>query len=143
MANTHSAAEAAAQALSNNGGSPYMSVTGITTIVWGTDGVLSSYIVTSASQSARVEEIDIEQSSGFEALVILLNKGFDIDVEVIDDTAITAPAIGAVVTLSTPYGATPALLIGEKANQARKREGMRTFTLKTYNAISLGAANYP
>ena len=135
MSNT-AANSAATSVTTAGGGSPYMSVNGITTVIWGTDGIYTGYIVTSASESARVEEIDIEQGTGFEAIVILLNKGYDIDLEVIDDTNVTPPAIGAVVTLSTPYGGTNMLLIGEKANQARKREGMRTFTFKSYNAIS-------
>ena len=112
------------------------SIDGLTTIVWGTDGIYPSYIVTSISESQRIEEIDIENGTGFEAVVILLNKGLDVDIEVIDDTSVTPPVVGAIVTLSTPFGSAPMLLVGERTNQARKREGMRTFTFKTYNAIS-------
>ncbi len=116
--------------------SPNFVVEGLTTIVWGTEGLLTGYIVTSANESERVEEIDIEQGAGFEAIVILLRKGIDVELEVIDDTNVTPPTFGSVVTLSTPFGSINALMISNKANQARKREGMRTFTLKTYNAIA-------
>jgi hypothetical protein len=110
---------------------------GNTYIVWGTEGIYGSYIVTSANESQRIEEIDIEQGAGFEAIVILLNKGLDVELEVIDDTSITPPTIAnAPFTLVTPYGTVPMLLVANKATQARKREGMRNFTFKSFNAIS-------
>lgn len=117
--------------------SPNFVVEGITTIVWGTEDIYSGYIVVSASESQRIEEIDIEQGAGFEAIVILLNRGLDVELEVIDNTATTPPDITTVVTLVTPYGTVPMLMVGNKASQARKREGMRTFTFKSYTAITL------
>ena len=116
--------------------SPNFIADGITTIVWGTEGIYSGYIVVSANESQRIEEIDIEQGAGFEAVVILLLKGINAEIEVIDDTAVTPPTAGTIVTLSTPYGSIPMLLVGNKAGQARKREGMRTFEFKSFNAIS-------
>ena len=120
---------------------------GLTAIVWGTDsigggignftyGTYGSYIVVSASDSKRVEEINIEQGTGFEAIVILLNKGEDIELEVIDDTSVIAPAIGTICTYSSRYGAANMLFVGDKTTQARKREGMRTLSFKTFNAIA-------
>jgi hypothetical protein len=131
-------------------GSSLFNVNGITSIVWGTemDGITGingnsgysgyyGYIVTSASESARIEEINIEQSAGFEAVVILLNKGFDVDITVIDDTSIVPPTIANnPLTFSSPFGSFNCLLVGSKADQARKREGMRTFTIKSFNAIT-------
>jgi hypothetical protein len=117
--------------------SPNFEAYGITTIVWGTEGIYSGYIVTSANESQRIEEIDIEQGAGFEAIVILLNKGCDVEIEVIDDTSVTPPTIANnPITLVTPYGTIPMLLVANKASQARKREGMRTFTFKSFNAIT-------
>lgn len=116
--------------------SPNFITYGITTIVWGTEGIYNGYIVVSANESQRIEEIDIEQGAGFEAIVILLNKGLDVELEVIDDTAVTPPSILTVVNIVSPYGTVPMLLVGNKANQARKREGMRTFTFKSFNAIT-------
>ena len=117
----------------------------LSTVIWGTDGqgtiggfsysAYGSYIVTSASDSKRVEEIDIEQGDGFEAIVIILVKGVDLELEVIDDTAVNPPAIGNVVTFSTPFGSIPMLTVQSRANQARKREGMRTLNFKSFNAI--------
>ena len=116
--------------------SPNFNVNNLTTLVWGTDGAYSGYIVTSANESQRIEEIDIENGTGFEAIVILLNKGLDVDIEVVDDTSVTPPVFGSIVTLSTPFGSIPMLRIESKASQSRKREGLRTFTFKSYNAIS-------
>lgn len=116
--------------------SPNFIVEGITTIVWGTEGAYTGYIVTTVSYAERVEEIDIEQGAGFEAIVILLVKGVDVEFNVIDDTNVSPPAVGTVVTFSTPFGSQPYLIVGSKADQARKREGMRTFNVKNFNAIS-------
>src|ERR1019366_9861425 len=120
------------------------SVHGMTTIVWGTEGIYGTtfsptnqnphsytvYIVVSASESSRIEEINIEQGAGFEAVVILLNRGLDVEIEVIDDTSVTPPNVTTIVTLVTPFGSIPMLMTSAKASQARKREGMRTFTFK-------------
>ena len=116
--------------------SPNLIDEGVTTIVWGTSGLLSNYIVTTANESQRTEEIDIEQGDGFEAIVIILVKGVDLELEVVDDTAVTPPAIGQVVTFSTPFGSIPMLTVGSKASQQRKREGMRTLNFRSYNAIA-------
>ena len=117
--------------------SPNFDVNGNSFIVWGTDNLYPSYIVTSASQETRVSEIDIEQGTGFTAIVILLNDGLDVDITVIDDTNVNPPAIGQIVTLSTPFGpGIPMLLVKDKTDQARKREGMRTLNFKSFNAIT-------
>lgn len=116
--------------------SPNFSAHGLTTIVWGTDGIYTGYIVVSANESNRIEEITIENGTGFEAVVILLNKGVDVEINVIDDSSVTPPSILDIVTLSTPYGSIPMLMVGNKSDQARKREGMKTFTFKSYSAIA-------
>ena len=105
-------------------------------IVWGTDSILGSYIVTTASESQRIEEINIAQGSGFTAILILLLDGITVDIEVVDDTSIIPiPGFGSTVTLATPWGAIPMVLVKNDANQARKREGMRTFTFKSFVGI--------
>jgi hypothetical protein len=117
--------------------SPNFEVYNNTYIVWGTEGIFGSYIVVSANESQRIEEIDIENGAGFEAIVILLNKGLDVDITVIDDTSIAPPVIANnPFVLVTPYGTVPMLLVGNKADQARKREGQRVFTFKSFNSIS-------
>jgi len=98
---------------------------------------MGNYIVLSASESQRIEEIDIMQGAGFTAIVVLLMDGNDVDIEVIDDTSITPPTIaGNPYLLVTPYGTIPMLLVGNSANQAPKREGHRSFKFKSFTAIS-------
>ena len=70
------------------------------------------------------------------AAIVLWNKGLDVEIEVIDDTNVTPPTILNTVSLVTPYGTANMILVANKANQARKREGMRTFTFKSFNAIA-------
>jgi len=124
--------------------SPYFESYGLTSIVWGTESILSGYIVVSANESQRIEEINIEQGAGFEAVVILLNKGLDVEIAVIDDTNVRPPSLLNTVALVTPFApATLMALVGNKADQARKREGQRVFTFKSWNAITLPSASWP
>lgn len=116
--------------------SPNFEAYGNTYIVWGTEGIFGSYIVVSANESQRIEEIDIDNGAGFEAVVILLNKGIDVEINVVDDTSIAPPVIANnPFVLVTPYGTVSMALVANKADQARKREGMRTFTFKSFTAI--------
>lgn len=106
-------------------------------IVWGTEGIFGSYIVTSASESQRIEEIDIMQGAGFTAIVVLLMDGHDVNITVIDDTSITPPVIqNNPFLIVTPYGTIPMLLVKNEADQAPKREGHRSFTFKSFSAIT-------
>jgi hypothetical protein len=117
--------------------SPYFIGVGITTLVWGTEGIPpSGYIVVSANEENRIEEIDISQGAGFTAIVVLINDGNNVEITVIDDTAVQPPSAGQVASFSSPFGTINMMLVGSKADQARKREGMRTFTFKSYSAIS-------
>ncbi len=123
-----------------------------TTIVWGTDGIISSYIVVSASETVRGELIEIEQGTGFEATAIMLNKGIDITFDCIDDQSIARPTVGLVGLFSTPAyssggggsgGANVKFFItGVGTNQGRKQEGHISITGKSYNAITLPDGNY-
>jgi hypothetical protein len=117
--------------------SPNFQVWGNSYIVWGTEGIFGNYIVLSASESQRIEEIDIMQGAGFTAIVVLLMDGHNVDLEVIDDTSITPPVIANnPFTLVTPYGSIPMLLVKNDANQAPKREGHRSFSFRSFSAIS-------
>ncbi len=117
--------------------SPDFAAYGNPLIVWGTEGIFGSYIVTTASESQRISEINIEQGSGFTAILILLMDGINVDIEVIDDTTIFPPAFGQIATLVTPFGSIPMAMTKNDANQARKREGMRSFTFKSFVAINV------
>ena len=113
-------------------------------LVWGTENIIqggnstiTGYIVTSCSVTQRIEEIDISQGAGFTAIVVVLIDGLDINIEVIDSNAITPPTILTNVILMTQFGAVNgSLMVKNEANQAVKREGHRSFTFKTFNAIT-------
>ena len=107
-------------------------------IIWGTEGIMGSFIVLSASESQRIEEINIAQGAGFTAIVVLLMDGLDVNIEVIDDTSLYAdlPALGVAVQIITPFGSAPMLLVKNEANQAPKREGHRSFTFKSFSGIT-------
>ncbi len=119
---------------------PNFEVYGNSYIVWGTEGITNNwanYIVTSASESQRIEQIQIMQGAGFTSILILLMDGVDVELEVIDDTSVTPPTIaGNPYLLVTPYGTIPMALVENKANQAPKREGHRSFTFKSFVAIA-------
>lgn len=110
------------------------------TITWGTDGLYSSYIVKSARFTQRAEEIDIENGSGFEAVVFLILKGEQVEFTVIDDTSvsITPPQVGDVVAFTTPFTASLNLWVtANEVTGARKEPGERVFTAKSFKAITL------
>lgn len=117
--------------------SPNFTGEGITTIVWGTENIYAGYIAVSAREETRVEEIDIMQGAGFTAIVVLLYDGNNVEITVIDDTAVNPPSIGQVVTLLSPYGAPINMLcVNNNADQERKREGHRVMSFKSYIAIT-------
>lgn len=111
------------------------------TLVWGTSGIYSTYIVKSARYSERVEEIDIENGTGFEATVILLLKGQNVEFTVVDDLSIVPPVAGDVVNFQTPYfpgiSGINVLVTETSVGNARKAEGERIITGKSYTAIDL------
>ncbi len=130
-------------ALSPNG--YYQSNSDITTLVWGTTGLGTglgsggTYIVKSARFTDRMEKFDIENGTGFEAAVLQLRKGTNVEFTCVDDDNITPPTPGTVVTLTyTPYGATVKFLVTERGfNYGRKQDGEVTVSAMSYEAITL------
>ncbi len=139
---------------------------GVTTIVWGTEGFsqagtsLSAYIVKTVRPSQRIEELRIENGSGFTDTEILLADGIDYEVTVVDDTksTTTIPFAGEILTLVTPFlapffgqsapgsGQPPAspplpfrhfLLVNNSYNAARKQEGERVLLCRSFFLINL------
>lgn len=116
---------------------PNFIVEGLTTVVWGTEALYAGYIVVDANEEPRVDLIEIEQGAGFEAIVVLLKKGTNVELNCIDDTNQTPPAVGTIINLLNEFGASvPMLVVNGGATQARKREGMRKITARSYNAIA-------
>lgn len=114
---------------------------GYTTIVWGTDGFAfrpggsgGLYIVKSCRPSERVDAPIIENGSGLTATQILIIDGYDHEITVVDDTTITAPVAGTILTLNTPFfaNAQQFLTINSSYNASRKVEGERVLLCKMY-----------
>ncbi len=121
----------------------YVQSQGLTTIVWGTSGILGNdgqsgaYIVKSAKFSERNEEVDVENGSGLEAVAFLILKGHDVDISVVEDTGVTPPTSGGVVSLVTPYGSYAFWVVNTDVEAARKAEGTRVLKLKNFNAFTV------
>jgi len=87
------------------------SSSGVTTLLWGTDGLLTNpspggtfagtgfYIVESVDQETDAEQIYIENGSGQKAARIIINNGQKWTLSVQDDTTMTPPTVGGVVTV--------------------------------------------
>ena len=118
---------------------------GVSALSWGTQGAMGNstyagYIVKSARYTERNEKIDIENGTGFEAFIIMLLKGENVEFTVVDNSSVTAPTGGTVVTLDTAYGASRALLVEETSvSLAQKQAGERSITAKYYNACDVTA----
>jgi len=114
--------------------------TGLTTIVWGTDGfvvggtALQSYIVKSVRNSQRVEEAKVENGSGLTATEILLVDGYDYEVTVVDQSNVVAPVVGQIVSLQTPFFNAPIQfeVVNNSYNSARKQDNERVLLCRAF-----------
>lgn len=130
-------------ALTPNGA--YQQNSDITTLVWGTVGLGAglgtggTYVVKSARFSDRMEKFNIENGTGFDAFILQLRKGTNVEFTCVDDDAITPPTPGTVVTLTnTAYGASVKYLILERGfSYARKQDGEITLSAENYTSITL------
>ncbi len=87
------------------------SVTGVTTIRWGTDGVLQSpkpssgyYVVLRFNQRPLVENIKLPNGTGPTVTRVLIKDGVEWTVTVRDDTTMTPPTVGGSVTIVDAAG---------------------------------------
>lgn len=116
---------------------------GFTTIVWGTEGfqqgALASYIVVSARPAQRVEGPTIENGTGLTATKILLIDGVDQEITVVDDTSISPPAVGSVLSLISPFGSNTGnyLVVNNSYAAARKQPGERTILVQNYTLFAV------
>ena len=87
------------------------SSSGVTTLLWGTDGLLSSpapggsfagtgfYIVESVDQETDVDVIHGENGTGQKAWRVIINNGQKFTIGVQDDTGMTPPTVGGTVSI--------------------------------------------
>ena len=95
------------------GGSSGYTIAGVTTLLWGTDGLLKSpapssgsfagtgfYIVESVDPSVKSEPIWGENGTGVEVWRVILLHGGRANIVVQDDTQMTPPQIGQTLVLN-------------------------------------------
>lgn len=107
------------------------------TLVWGTDGFWGSYIVKSIRSTDVVENIYIENGTGIRAKRIQLWQGREVDITVVDDTAMTIPKPGTSVSFKDPISKETFAfkVINNDYNAARKQEGERVLRCECMWAI--------
>lgn len=112
-------------------------------LAWGTDGLMTSVIVTSMRSSRMIEEIPIENGNGIVSTQVLLKQGDMVEVTVIDDRNVTWPDSGTVVTTilnPLPNGASATaenfIVVDNSYAAARKAPGERTLLVKKYTLIT-------
>ena len=129
--------------------------TGVTTICWGTDGLLQSpkpasgfYVVTRFTQRPKVENIKLTNAVGPTATRILLVQGYTWEITVRDDDGMTPPDVGDSVTITDAAGIVPASVGGAAQGNvftativengyetAPKQPGERILTVETLTLI--------
>jgi hypothetical protein len=88
------------------------SSSGVTTLLWGTDGLLVTpapggsyagtgfYIVESVDQETDVDVIHGENGTGQKAWRVIINNGQKFTISVQDDAAMTSPAVGSTISIN-------------------------------------------
>lgn len=122
---------------------------GVTTIRWGTDGLLTSpapsggfYTVTRFAQKPLVENIKLPNGTGITATRVQLIDGTEWTITVRDDTRMTPPVIGNTVTIvdaaglhGTPGVAYSATILDPSYEAAPKQAGERTIIVERLKLI--------
>ncbi len=133
--------------------------TGVTTIKWGTDGILSNgspngdgaggfggyFIVISARPNDKIDTMYIEQGSGLEATRIQLLQGRRLTLTVVDDINMTPPSASSQITAVDPLSGSLLTFVtidnGSSAN--RKQENQREVTIEYLTCIEGGGTVPP
>lgn len=118
---------------------------GLTTINWGTSGLLTDTALTTSvveSMSATPKNgapIEIEDNDGFAKALVILDDGFDATIGCLYDSAIAWPVVGATVMLQRPGDASPlaCLLVSIENSTARKKEATLSMKLVYRPGITL------
>lgn len=127
------------------------SASGVTTIRWGTDGMLNSpkpasgyYVVTKFSEKQQVENIKLPNGTGITTTRILLTDGIDWNITVRDDSTMTPPTVGSTIQIVDAGYMAPspnagaalwATVIDNNYEAAPKQAGERTITVERLRLI--------
>ena len=116
---------------------------GVTTIVWGTDALWGSYVVTRFNQKQLVENIKLTNGTGITTTRIQLKDGAQWDITVRDDTAMTPPTVGTTLSVVDGGGLLGAVgvaytgrVIDSGWEVSPKQPGERTITVEKLTLIT-------
>lgn len=137
----------------SSGDTGYDTDTQVTTIRWGTDGLVPSaasgsyyYVVTKFTQKERTEVIKLPQGSGLTAQRIYIKAGFQWSVTVRDESGWTPPTIGSSVYVVDAAGMVSdsrlkynAKVVNNDYETAVKQPGERVLVLERLTLIETAA----
>lgn len=83
---------------------PALLAQGVTTIYWGTEDLLGYYVVLSFHQRELVENVRLRQGSGLTSTRVQLRDGVNWDIHVRDDSRMTPPQAGTMLTVVDAAG---------------------------------------
>lgn len=117
---------------------------GISTIYWGTDGFLqdaglTTALVKSVKDVEKNEIIYITNNAGFEAVIILLKQGRDIEITVVDDSTKNWPGSGGKAMWKSPddVAAVAIFITNKDISAAQKSAGERSFKARIFTAFNV------
>lgn len=120
--------------------------TGAATIRWGTDGINpfgnSVLFVVSCTPADEIETNYVENGAGLRSVRILLWQGRRVNITVVDDSTITPPTPGQLITYSDPLSGVTFTnqfrVIENSYNAARKEAGQRVLVAEFLTNIEGG-----
>lgn len=120
-------------------------IKGLTTIKWGSSGAIAAGAMTAAIVTRCTftgkngAALEIEDNDGFSKAMVVLDDGFDATVEVVYDSAINWPVLGATISLKRPADAAAqnSLLADIEQAVERKKEAMLTLKLHYRPGVTL------
>ncbi len=115
-----------------------------TTVQWGTDGILSNYIVKSIRSTDTQEVIYIENGTGLRAIRIQLWQGREVEITVVGDSTFTHPSPESALTVIDPLSGTSMTFrtTANAYNASRKVEGERIISA-VFDTLIEGAGSPP
>lgn len=137
-----------------SGVTPGFSVQGVTTIRWGTDGLLQTprvgannyYTVLRFNEAALVDSNKLPNGTGITATRVLLLDGSQFTLTVRDDTRMTPPAVGGTIGIVDAGGLLGAVglvytctVINPSYEAAPKQAGERTIVAERLILVEAGA----
>lgn len=115
-----------------------------TTVQWGTDGIISGYIVKSIRAMDNQEVIYIENGTGLRAVRIQLWQGREWEITLVADSTFIHPSPESAVTLIDPLSGESMTghTTANAFNASRKVEGERAISV-VFDTLIEGAGSPP